>query len=132
MAPSIGRDSAWVGRLARTSGAATLRVARGAAAGLAIPAQTVVVVDAAAAGGWLRVRLPDATSGYLPVASLEPLGRPVSRTTVAAASPLRSRPAAGAPPVQVVPRAAEGAVYGRFGDYVLVEVDGQRGWLASG
>jgi peptidoglycan LD-endopeptidase LytH len=134
MVASIGRDSAWVGRLARTAAPARVRVGAGerAAALRDVPAQTVLVVDGAAAGGWLRVRLPDATTGYVPAASVELLQRPVARTTVAAASPLRSRPAPTAPPVQVVERAAEGAVYGRFGEYELVEVDGQRGWLAIG
>jgi hypothetical protein len=51
---------------------------------------------------------------------------------VAAAAPVRARPDAAAPDVGVVAQAVAAPVYGRFGSYVLVEVDGRRGWLETG
>jgi peptidoglycan LD-endopeptidase LytH len=135
IAGSPGSDSAWLGRLARTTGDATIRVGAGDRAAIerSLPSATVLRVDGAAAGGWLRVRLPNALVGYVAASSVEPLDAPVARTPVAAASLLRVRPEPTAPPVDVVPNdVAAAAVYGRFDRFVLVEVGGERGWLASG
>jgi hypothetical protein len=79
------------------------------------------------APGWLRVRLPDLRTGYVPAPSMESVERPVTREVVAAGRPVRARPAAGSPPLAVT---AGGPlpVYGRFGAYRWVEVEGRRGW----
>jgi hypothetical protein len=45
---------------------------------------------------------------------------------------MRARPEPGAPAVHVVEAAGDAPVYGRFGDFVLVELDGRRGWLSLG
>ncbi|WP_284351552.1 M23 family metallopeptidase [Roseisolibacter agri] len=126
-----GRDTTLVGRLARTTREdAALRAGPGerAARVRAVPRQTVVAVEGASAG-WLRVRLPDRTTGYLAAGALEPADRPVAREQVAAAAPVRARPDPAAPDVGLVAAPVEAPVYGRFGRYVLVEVDGRRGWL---
>jgi hypothetical protein len=129
-----GRDTLLVGRLARTvPGEATLRAGPGGTAPRvrAVPRQTVVTVDGAA-GGWLRVRLPDGAAGYLPAGSVERADRPLRTERVAAAAAVRARPDAAAPDVGLVAEAVAAPVYGRFGSYVLVEVDGRRGWLETG
>jgi murein DD-endopeptidase MepM/ murein hydrolase activator NlpD len=127
-----GRDTALVGGLARTTPAeAALRAGPGARAPhlREVPRQTVVTVVAAAAG-WLRVRLPDQTAGYLPAGALESAERPVARERLAAAAPVRTRPAPDALALQTVAAPVEAPVFGRFGDFALVETpDGRRGWV---
>ena len=132
------RLAALAGRPARTTAAgATLRAGPGARArALAtVPRHTIVAVDGAsiaagADGGWVRVRLPDRTSGYLPAAAVESAARAIGRERLAASAAVRAHPTADAPAVRTVSRATDAPVFGRFGDYALVEVDdGARGWV---
>jgi murein DD-endopeptidase MepM/ murein hydrolase activator NlpD len=129
----VGRDTALVGRVARTT-AATVAVRAGPAEGAGrlreVPRQTVVAVDGAG-GGWLRVRLPDGAAGYLPSSALERAERPVGRERIPASVAVRVRPEPNAPTVATAAAAVDAPVYGRFAGYVLVELDGRRGWLAS-
>jgi peptidoglycan LD-endopeptidase LytH len=132
--PALGGDTALLGRVVRVSApGAPLRAgaAAGAAALRTVPGFTVAVVDGAAAG-WVRLRLPDQSVGYVPARAVERLDRPIARERLAAASSLRVRPEPQAPPVRVTGAAAEAPVLGRFGGYVLVELDGQRGWVGEG
>jgi murein DD-endopeptidase MepM/ murein hydrolase activator NlpD len=130
-----GRDTALVGRLARTTAAeAALRAgpATDAARLRAVPRQTVITVDAVA-GGWARVRLPDGATGYVVASGVEPAERPLRRARLAAASAVRARPAPDGVPLRTLDVPAELPVYGRFGDFTLVETpDGARGWVEAG
>jgi murein DD-endopeptidase MepM/ murein hydrolase activator NlpD len=77
------------GRAARSSSAtATVRAGPSARAAVvrAVPRHTLLAIDAAGVGGddrWLRVRLPDQTSGYLPAAAVESAERPIGRERLA-------------------------------------------------
>jgi hypothetical protein len=128
-APAPGRDTVLVGRPARARRTVALHAGpgEGTATVASLAPQTVVAVDGAAGTGWLRVRLPDLRTGYVPAPSMESVERPVTREVVAAGRPVRARPAAGSPPLAVT---AGGPlpVYGRFGAYRGVEVEGRRGW----
>jgi peptidoglycan LD-endopeptidase LytH len=135
-APALGRDTSWIGRAARTAPAeATLRAGPSARAAVAaeVPRHTALVVDGAA-DGWLRVRLPDATVGYVRASAVESASEPVRGERVAARAPILDRPASGAVVIDTV--GAEPTtmpVLGRYGAYVLVEApDGRRGWIATG
>jgi murein DD-endopeptidase MepM/ murein hydrolase activator NlpD len=132
LAPTApGRDTALVGRAARTRGAATLRAGPAAAAPAvaALAPSTVVTVDGAAGAGWLRVRLPDLRVGYVTAASVESAERPIARAAVAAGRPVRARPAPDAPALALA-SGRDVPVFGRFGAYRLVELDaGRRGWI---
>lgn len=133
---------ALAGRQARsTPRTAVLRAGPSArtAAVREVPRHTVVAVDGAGAagagaagGGWLRVRLPDRTAGYLPAGALESTDRPVGRERLAEAAAVRAAPSADAVALHVVARATEAPVFGRFGAYTLVETaDGARGWVGD-
>ncbi len=131
LAPVAGRDAALVGRLARVAAArAALRAGPDGRTPVVaeLPRSTVGTVVAAAAGT-LRVRLPDGRAGYLPASAVEGADRPVGRARLAAGRPLRARPSPDAPAL-AEGDGREGAVYGRFGAYQLVALDGgRRGWL---
>lgn len=131
--PAVGADTALVGRVVRTNAPLALRLGAGERSPtLGDVARFTVGVADGATGGWVRVRLPDRRVGYLPGRAVERLDGPVARERVAAAASLRARPEPTAPPVQVTAGPAEAPVYGRFGDYLLVEVEGQRGWVPGG
>jgi hypothetical protein len=125
------RDAALVGRLARVTAVRTALRAGPSARAAAVadlPRTTLGTVDAAVDGA-LRLRLPDGRTGYVAAGALEPADRPVGRERVAAGRPVRARPAPDAPSL-AEGDGREGAVYGRFGAYRLVALDGgPRGWL---
>ena len=106
-----------------------------AAAVRAVPRHTLLAVDAAGVSGdarWLRVRLPDRTVGYLPASAVESAARPIGRERLAAADSMRAGPTPGAVTLRTVARAVDAPVFGRFGDFALVETpDGARGWVAD-
>jgi hypothetical protein len=131
---TLGADSTLVGRVLRTATASTLRggPASGFAGLWAVPARTTVIADGAASGGWLRVRFPDGKEGYLPAAAVESSDAPFGRERLAVATALRVRPERSAPPIGLLDPGTEAAVLGRFGAFALVEVEGQRGWIATG
>jgi hypothetical protein len=131
--PALTRDTAWLGRTGRTAAAqATLRAGPSASAATlaSVPRHTALVVDGAAAS-WLRVRLPDATVGYLPAGAVEAATAPVRRERVAARAPVRERPAVGSTIIDTLGADATTVpVLGRYGDFVLVEAPGgRRGWV---
>jgi hypothetical protein len=97
-----------------------------------VPRHTALVVDGSAAG-WLRVRLPDLTVGYLPATAVEAATAPVRRERVAARTPIRERPAATATIIDTMgAEATTVPVLGRYGDFVLVEAPGgRRGWVEA-
>jgi murein DD-endopeptidase MepM/ murein hydrolase activator NlpD len=126
------------GRPARsTSASATVRAGPSARAAVvrAVPRHTLLAIDAAGVGGdarWLRVRLPDQTSGYLPAAAVESAARPIGRERLALAVPVRAGPTAAAVTLRTIARAVDAPVFGRFGDFALVETpDGARGWVSD-
>lgn len=92
------------------------------------PRNTPVQVNGAVER-WVRVQLPDATEGFLPLASLTLAPPPLRSVEVTADTALRTRPDADAPMRGVVPPPARLSVLGTFDEHVLVETDsGQRGW----
>jgi SH3-like domain-containing protein len=132
--PPLGRDTAWVRRLARTREA---RVAvRAGPSERAAPLRdverhTALAVDGAVAG-WVRVRLPDQSEGWVRVAALERADAPLRRDRLASAAVVRARPAPDAAAVRTVAAPIDAPVLGRFAGYVLVELEGgTRGWVAA-
>ncbi|MGZ8457706.1 MAG: peptidoglycan DD-metalloendopeptidase family protein [Gemmatirosa sp.] len=130
--------AALAGRAARsTPRSVAVRAGPGARAAVlrALPRHTLLTVDAAGAGAgdaarWLRVRLPDQTVGYLPAGTVEPADRPVARERLAADASVRARPARDALALHTVAAPVDAPVYGRFGDFALVETpEGTRGWV---
>lgn len=135
-APRLAADTSLLGEWARTPrDDIKLRTAPAADADsiVTLPRHTAVRV-LAAAGAWFRVRLPDGGTGYLSARFAEPADRAVRTAELAAPSPLLARPTVGPTNEDVIARLAAGEgvpVLGRFGDYLLVQVNGYDGWLAA-
>jgi hypothetical protein len=121
------------GMLARTGrGATLLRGAPHARADtlLRLAASTPVRVDGGS-GAWLRVRLPDGSAGWLPVASAGPAG-PIRRAALRTGLAVRERPDVLAPAVTTTTGEAL-PVLGTWASYALVETaSGRRGWVTLG
>ncbi len=132
-APALDADAAWLGRLVRARRATALRDSPSAAseATRSLAAESLAIVDGVAAGGWLRVRLPDASTGYVGVRSIERADGRLGTAAVAAGRVLRERPDSSAATTLVATGARTASVFGRFAGFRLVDVDGRRGWLAD-
>ena len=125
-----------------TGGALAVRTGPGARAASVreVARHTWLTVDAVGAGAagagtsaaWLRVRLPDRSTGYVPAGAVEGVERPIARERLATATIIRSRPTTDGVPLRVVAEALEAEVYGRFDGFTLVATaDGARGWVAD-
>lgn len=131
--PGLAVDAAAIGHWRRASadGSRLREAPAERAATLAeLPRHTAVRV-LAAAGGWYRVRLPDDTHGFIAGAQLEPTDRPIREVPFAVAE-ARERPTSDSYIVGEVGPGETVPVLGRFGDYLLVTVNGgQPGWLPA-
>jgi hypothetical protein len=86
-----------------------------------------------AAARWIRVHLPDGTTGYVARQSVVAADTPLQRPRVAAGSVLRLRPLDTATPLANLELAQHVEVLGRFGDYDFVRTStGETGWLRRG
>ena len=86
----------------------------------------VVARALAADGRSVRVRLPDGVAGYVLRTAVTPAANPLRRAGLPAGSVLRESPRLDAPAVQVLERDASAEVWGRFGEFELVQVAGSR------
>jgi peptidoglycan LD-endopeptidase LytH len=93
-----------------------------------LPRNTPVRV-AGALDRWVRVLLPDAGEGFVPLASLALSPAPLRRVQVTADTAVRTRPEADAPMRTLIPPAGRLTVLGTFGEHALVQTEsGERGW----
>lgn len=87
----------------------------------------------AGSGSFFRVRLPDATTGYVAARLTEPVATPLARETVAAAGAVLTAPTDDSAVLVRLDTETEVPVIGRFGDYVYVRTaSGDTGWLGAG
>ncbi len=83
-------------------------------------------------GNWYLVRLPDGLEGYVPVASVEPLDRPLGRAALALSSAVLTAPGDRGIAMDSLRPGLAVHVLGSFGDYSFIEgAGGLRGWVAS-
>ena len=133
--PALGRDTAWLGRLARTRTASVaVRAAPGERAVelRELARHTALTVDGAAARGWLRVRLPDAVEGWVRADAVERADTPLRVERLAGDVTVRARPALDAPTVRTVAAPVAAPVLGRYEGFVLVRLEGSApGWIAD-
>jgi SH3-like domain-containing protein len=93
-----------------------------------LPRNTPVQI-AGAVDRWVRVALPDAGEGFVPVASLALTPAPLRRVRVTAETAVRTRPETDAPLRALIPPAGRLSVLGTFGEHALVQTEsGERGW----
>lgn len=132
--PDLAVDTAAIGRWTRAStDGLRLRAAPAerATALAELPRHTAVHV-LAAAGAWYRVRLPDGTHGFIAGRHLEPADVPIGEAPFTAVAAARERPTADSYIVGEIVPGAPVPILGRFGDYVLVSVNGGRpAWLPA-
>jgi hypothetical protein len=93
-----------------------------------LPRNTPVRV-AGALDRWVRVLLPDAGEGFVPLASLALSPGPLRRVQVTADTAVRTRPEPDAPMRMLIPPAGRLTVLGTYGEHALVQTEtGERGW----
>lgn len=96
-----------------------------------LPRHTAVRI-VAAAGAWYRVRLPDGMSGYVSARLTEAVDSPVAETMAANDRAALSRPADGAPMVDMVSAGATLPVLGTFDGFLLVRGPaGRQAWVRA-
>ena len=77
-----------------------------------------------------RVRLPDASEGYLDAASVVRAARPLAWEELPAGTVVRESPSQAAPAMEVLPSSAPIELLGHFGDFTLIRLPGARlGWV---
>jgi hypothetical protein len=120
------------GQLARATPATTdLRTGPRTSAGLVnrLPRHTVFVV-AGATGSFLRIRLPDGTSGYIPRRSAAVANTALQRRRIPAGTTMWDRPAPSGVAVTTADEAMHVEVLGRYAEFELVRLSGARtGWV---
>jgi murein DD-endopeptidase MepM/ murein hydrolase activator NlpD len=131
-APFVG-DDALIGGLARVSrNLARMREQPSAKSRVLaeLPLHTPVRI-LAGAGDWLRVDLPDGTSGFVAARLTEPADQPIRSELVADGGVLRSQPVFTADPVESLTAGAEVPVLGTYGGFLYVQSpSGRAGWLS--
>jgi hypothetical protein len=85
----------------------------------------------AGSGRWYRARLPDGREGYVAVRDTEGLA-PLETMTVVAGALLRAAPAPAGTPIDSLAEGDTVPVFGRFGEYALVQrFAGRPGWVGG-
>lgn len=82
-------------------------------------------------GGWLRVRTPHETEGYLPASAVRDIGASVGKARLAAATPIYDEAYPDAAVYEVLIESATLTVLGSSGNFELVELDKakSKGWV---
>ncbi len=82
-------------------------------------------------GGWLRVRTPTESEGYLPASAVQDIGASIRKAKLASATPIYDEAYPDAAVYEVLNKATTLTVLGTSGDFELVELDkaGTRGWI---
>jgi len=83
-------------------------------------------------GGWLRVRTPADTEGYLPASAVRDIGASIRQVKLAAATPIYDEADPGAAVYELLNEPATLTVLGTSGDFELVELDNKaqtKGWI---
>ena len=128
--PALGAALAAIGTERRTSARTSLRPRPDEPDGQPLAVGTPLRVVGAAAGAY-RVLLPDGSGGWVSARAVESLDAPLRSTRLAAAAPLRDRPAPDAATIATLAPGRTLPVLGRFGEYALVR-DGERvGWVVG-
>ena len=129
--PPVTVDTGALGSWRRvSSGTLRLRAAPALTAAIVrdLPEHTLVHIEGAIRD-WYRVRLPDATPGFVSGRLTESTERPV-RTVSSGAGPLLDRPTMTAAPIAELEAGARLPVLGRFADFLFVRSpDGREGWI---
>jgi murein DD-endopeptidase MepM/ murein hydrolase activator NlpD len=124
---SIEHLGAWA-RVTSTRGTLREGPSPGAPELTVLPRNTAVRV-AGAVDRWVRVALPDAGEGFVPLATLALAPAPLRRVRVTADTAVRTRPEADAPMRTLIPPPGRLSVLGTFGGHALVQTEsGERGW----
>lgn len=84
----------------------------------------------AVAGSWLRVEVPDGRRGFVAGRLTEPASA-LRSEALAAAAPLRERPAPDSPEVARLDAGERIDVLGRMGDHLYVRAGGRAAWLPA-
>jgi len=135
--PHLAADTTMLGGWARVARTMTqLRVAPyESAPRLADLPRNSAVRIIGAFSSWFRVRLPDGATGYVDARATEPANRAYQTAALDAPSALLARPLGIPAPTDVIARATTGdsvAIYGRFGDFLLVRApDGRPAWVVQ-
>lgn len=82
-------------------------------------------------GGWLRVRMPNETEGYVPASATRNIGASVSKIKVAALTPVFDEACEDAAVYQILQETTTLPVLGTNGDFELVELNKakNKGWI---
>lgn len=134
--PLLTADTIWLGRDARTArDEVMLRAAPSASATAvrAVAGSTMLLVEGAS-GNWLRVRLPDATPGYLPASTVQSTTTPIRAGQLATNAPIHAQPSAASLVIDSLGgeggRMSSVPVLARYGEWLLVDPpEGRRGWV---
>lgn len=134
--PLLTADTIWLGRDARTArDEVMLRAAPSARATAvrAVAGSTMLLVEGAS-GNWLRVRLPDATPGYLPASTVQSTTTPIRAGQLATNAPIHAQPSAASLVIDSLGgeggRMSSVPVLARYGEWLLVDPpEGRRGWV---
>ncbi len=85
-----------------------------------------------ASGSWYRVLLPDGTRGFVAASVAQLASTPVERSTALQTQTVHEQPASTAAVVDSIAPGESVDVFGRFGEYLLVQADdGSRGWMRN-
>ena len=130
--PELDVDTSVIGEWTRTArDDINVRVSPETGADLLaeLPRHTALLVMAGA-GDWYRVALPDGRVGFVAARLVEQAERPLRREVLAAARPVRVRPALGAVPIDSVAAGESVDVLGRFGEFLYVQAGSElTGWM---
>jgi murein DD-endopeptidase MepM/ murein hydrolase activator NlpD len=128
----IVADLSRVGQLARvTLDRAIIRHdARSNAGPLLVAERHTLMYIRAAMGGWYRVALPDGSVGYVDSEAVEVVDEAVGQRLLAGGIPVLQQPDLESPRVAVTDDDTIASVFGSFGDYQFVRLDGPiAGWV---
>lgn len=130
----IVADVSRVGRWARVNrDRTTIRDdARSSAGQVLVAGRYTLMRVRAAVGDWYRVALPDGMVGYVPAGEVETVEDAVGQRLVRGGEPVLQQPNRESPRVAVTDGDTVASVFGSFGDYEFVRLDGPvAGWVGG-
>jgi murein DD-endopeptidase MepM/ murein hydrolase activator NlpD len=130
----VQADTSLLGRWVRVHQAVAVQHQAKAQADVVVRVERhALMLAQAAMGSWYRVTLPDGAVGYIRADLAEAATQPVSLRHLAAGEPLFESPNTNAAVVLAAPSDTVVGVFGRYGDYELVQLAGSRaGWAGTG